>query len=73
MIRGASNVYHAKDLLGHKTLDKPRHYAKLSVDELKETITPCHPAKGRSQHGLAPQLLPVLSFPCQLFLAPQRR
>jgi len=43
MIRAGANLYHVKDLLGHETLDTLRHYVKLNVEDIRETLRRCHP------------------------------
>jgi site-specific recombinase XerD len=43
MIRGGANVYHVKELLGHETLSTMKHYAKLTIVDLKKTHEKCHP------------------------------
>ncbi len=49
LIRGGANLYHVKELLGHETLDTLKHYAKLTIDDLKATHQKCHPReKGES-------------------------
>ena len=43
LLRGGANMYHVKELLGHKTLNTLRHYAKLTITDLKKTHRKCHP------------------------------
>lgn len=43
LIRGNANMYHVKELLGHESLDTLRHYARLTITDLKETHARCHP------------------------------
>jgi integrase/recombinase XerD len=43
MLKNNANIYHVKELLGHKTLDTLRHYAKLNIADLKKTHTKYHP------------------------------
>jgi integrase/recombinase XerD len=43
MIRAGANLYHVKDLLGHETLDTLRHYVKLNVEDIRDTLRRCHP------------------------------
>jgi site-specific recombinase XerD len=43
LIRGGANLYHVKELLGHESLDTLKHYAKLNIQDLKETHRRCHP------------------------------
>ncbi len=43
MIRGGANVYHVKELLGHETLRTLKHYARLTIVDLKKTHEKCHP------------------------------
>jgi site-specific recombinase XerD len=43
LLRGGANMYHVKDLLGHETLDTLKHYAKLTIVDLKKTHEKCHP------------------------------
>ena len=39
--------YHVKELLGHESLDTLKHYAKLTITDLRETHRKCHPR----EHG----------------------
>lgn len=50
LIRGGANLYHVKDLLGHESLDTLKHYAKLTIEDLKKTHAKCHPRE-RSEEG----------------------
>ena len=43
LLRGGANMYHVKDLLGHETLNTLKHYAKLTIVDLKKTHEKCHP------------------------------
>ena len=43
LIRSDANLYHVKELLGHETLETVRHYAKLTITDLKRTHARCHP------------------------------
>jgi len=43
LIRGGANMYHVKELLGHESLDTLRHYARLTINDLKKTHEKCHP------------------------------
>lgn len=43
LIRGGANMYHVKELLGHENLNTLRHYAKLTILDLKKTHEKCHP------------------------------
>lgn len=43
LLRGGANMYHVKELMGHKTLNTLRHYAKLTITDLKKTHRKCHP------------------------------
>jgi integrase/recombinase XerD len=43
MLRGGANMYHVKELLGHETLNTLKHYAKLTITDLKKTHEKCHP------------------------------
>ena len=43
LIRGNANMYHVKELLGHESLDTLKHYAKLTITDLKATHKKCHP------------------------------
>jgi integrase/recombinase XerD len=43
LIRSGANFYHVKELLGHESLDTVRHYAKLTIQDLKATHAKCHP------------------------------
>ena len=43
LIRSGANMYHVKELLGHESLDTLKHYAKLTILDLKKTHQKCHP------------------------------
>lgn len=43
LIRGGANMYHVKELLGHETLATLKHYARLTILDLKKTHEKCHP------------------------------
>lgn len=43
MIRGDANLWHVKEILGHETINTLRHYAKLTIVDLKKTHAKCHP------------------------------
>jgi len=43
LIRSGANMYHVKELLGHESLATLKHYAKLTILDLKETHAKCHP------------------------------
>ena len=43
LIRSGANIYHVKELLGHESLDTMKHYAKLTIVDLKKTHKKCHP------------------------------
>lgn len=43
LIRSGANMYHVKELLGHESLDTLKHYAKLTIVDLKKTHEKCHP------------------------------
>ena len=43
LLRGGANMYHVKELLGHETLSTMKHYAKLTITDLKKTHEKCHP------------------------------
>jgi integrase/recombinase XerD len=43
LLRGGANMYHVKDLLGHESLTTLRHYARLTIVDLKKTHERCHP------------------------------
>ena len=36
-------MYHVKELLGHESLETLKHYAKLTITDLKATHEKCHP------------------------------
>jgi site-specific recombinase XerD len=36
-------MYHVKELLGHESLDTLKHYAKLTILDLKKEHQRCHP------------------------------
>jgi len=43
LIRSGANMYHVKELLGHESLDTLKHYARLTITDLKKTHRKCHP------------------------------
>jgi len=43
LLRNGGNMYHIKELLGHENLDTLKHYAKLTIADLKATHKQCHP------------------------------
>jgi integrase/recombinase XerD len=43
LLRSGANMYHVKELLGHENLDTLKHYARLTITDLKETHRRCHP------------------------------
>ena len=42
-IRNEANPYHVKELLGHESLNTLKHYAKLTILDVKKTHARCHP------------------------------
>jgi site-specific recombinase XerD len=36
-------MYHVKEMLGHESLDTLKHYARLTITDLKKTHRKCHP------------------------------
>jgi site-specific recombinase XerD len=36
-------MYHVKELLGHESLETLKHYAKLTILDLKKEHARCHP------------------------------
>ncbi|MFT5241464.1 MAG: integrase/recombinase XerC [Candidatus Promineifilaceae bacterium] len=43
LLRSGANMYHVKELLGHESLDTLKHYARLTITDLKRTHRKCHP------------------------------
>ena len=43
LLRSGANMYHVKELLGHESLDTLKHYARLTITDLKRTHQRCHP------------------------------
>ncbi len=43
LLRGGAGMYHVKELLGHESLETLRHYARLTITDLKRTHAKCHP------------------------------
>ncbi len=43
LLRAGAGMYHVKELLGHESLETLKHYAKLTITDLKETHRKCHP------------------------------
>ena len=44
-LRAGAGMYHAKEFLVHESLDTIKHYAKLTITDLKETHRKCHPGE----------------------------
>ena len=53
LIRGGANMYHVKELLGHEDLDTLKHYAKLTILDLKKTHEKCHPRERDAQSAMS--------------------
>ena len=53
LLRSGANMYHVKELLGHESLDTLKHYARLTITDLKKTHRRCHPRErdGREARG----------------------
>ena len=49
LLRAGANMYHVKELLGHENLNTLRHYARLTITDLKKTHEKCHPRE-RDEH-----------------------
>ena len=43
MIKSNANLYHVKQLLGHKSFETLNHYARLDITDLRKTHSKCHP------------------------------
>ena len=43
MLRGGAGMYHVKELLGHESLDTLKHYARLTITDLKKVHAQYHP------------------------------
>ena len=43
MIKCDANLYHVKQLLGHKCFETLNHYARLNIADLRKTHAKCHP------------------------------
>jgi integrase/recombinase XerD len=43
LLRGGAGMYHVKELLGHESLETLKHYARLTITDLKKTHARCHP------------------------------
>jgi len=43
MIKSNANLYHVKQLLGHKSFETLNHYARLDIADLRKTHERCHP------------------------------
>lgn len=43
LLRAGANMYHVKEMLGHESLDTLRHYARLTITDLRKTHGRCHP------------------------------
>jgi len=49
MIKSNANLYHVKQLLGHKSFETLNHYAKLDIADLRKTHERCHPREKDDQ------------------------
>jgi site-specific recombinase XerC len=43
MNKSNANLYHVKQLLGHKSFETLNHYARLDITDLRKTHERCHP------------------------------
>ena len=43
MIKGNANLYHVKQLLGHKSFETLNHYAKLDITDLRRRTNAATP------------------------------
>jgi len=43
MIKSDANLYHVKQLLGHKSFETLNHYARLNIANLRRMHERCHP------------------------------
>ena len=43
MLRNKANIRHIQELLGHSSLDSTQVYASVSITDLKEVHSRCHP------------------------------
>ena len=43
LFRSGANIYHVKELLGHRNLNTLHRYTKLTITDLKKTHEKCHP------------------------------
>ena len=43
LLRAGAGMYHVKELLGHTSLDTLKHYARLTITDLRKTHAQCHP------------------------------
>jgi integrase/recombinase XerD len=43
MLRNKANIRHIQELLGHATLNTTQIYAQVSITDLKEVHSKCHP------------------------------
>ena len=56
LLRSGANMYHVKELLGHESLDTLKHYARLTITDLKRTHKRCHPReKDGGRYGADPR------------------
>jgi len=49
LLRNNANPYHVKELLGHKSIESLKPYAKLTIVDLKKTHAKCHPRERDEQ------------------------
>ena len=43
LLRSGAGMYHVKELLGHESLDTLKHYAKLTITDLRKAHAKHHP------------------------------
>jgi integrase/recombinase XerD len=43
MLRNNANIRHIQEMLGHSSLDSTQVYASVSITDLKEVHSRCHP------------------------------
>ncbi len=49
MLRAGANMYHVKEMLGHESLDTLKHYALLTILDLKKTHRRFHPRERQAE------------------------
>ena len=56
VLRSGANMYHVKEMLGNESLDTLKHYARLTITDLKKAHAKCHPRRRKDDDNRAIRL-----------------